>query len=316
MSERPGGRSRFADALTAGAYRAGAAAAKVVPGFVANGLVYPIGAAANAASPERRAMIQRHLTRIVPSLRGVGLRRAVQDAFDSYARYYVESFRLPSLPATTVERGIHVDGYEHLTAGLERGNGVILALPHLGGWEWAGRWATDRGHPMTVVVERIDPPQVFDWFVKLRARLGMTVVPLGPQAGRAVLQALRKNEVVCLLSDRNIGGGGIRVEFFGEHTLLPAGAATLSLRTSAPLLPTAVYFTPGRDGHHGVVRPPVSVERTRKLGDDVAAMTQAMAHEFERLIRRAPSQWHLFQPNWPSDPGYAQTGDRRRAADA
>ncbi|MTA40097.1 MAG: hypothetical protein F2560_03555 [Actinobacteria bacterium] len=32
--------------------------------------------------------------------------------------------------------------------------------------------------------------------------------------------------------------------------------------------------------------------------------TQAIAHELEELIRRAPEQWHMFQPNWPSDPGY------------
>lgn len=304
MTERPEGRRRIADALAVGGYRTGAVAAKLVPGFIANGLSYPFGAVANIAGPERRSMVQRHLTRIDPSLEGPALRRAVQDAFDSYAKYYIESFRLPSLSARTVERGIDVEGYEHLTDGLDRGNGVILALPHLGGWEWAGRWATDQGHPMTVVVERIEPPKLFDWFVDLRAELGMTVVPLGPQAGRAVLEALRKNEVVCLLSDRNIGGGGIPVEFFGEQTRLPAGPATLSLRTGAPLLPTAVYFTPRHDGHLGVIRPPVTLERTGKLRDDVAAVTQAMAHEFERLIRRAPSQWHLFQPNWPSDPGY------------
>jgi len=307
VTERPEGRRRIADALAVGGYRTGAVAAKLVPGFIANGLSYPFGAAANIAGPERRSMVQRHLTRIDPSLEGPALRRAVQDAFDSYAKYYIESFRLSSLSARTVERGIDVEGYEHLTDGLDRGNGVILALPHLGGWEWAGRWATDQGHPMTVVVERIEPPKLFDWFVDLRAELGMTVVPLGPQAGRAVLEALRKNEVVCLLSDRNIGGGGIPVEFFGEQTRLPAGPATLSLRTGAPLLPTAVYFTPRHDGHLGVIRPPVTLERTGKLRDDVAAVTQAMAHEFERLIRRAPSQWHLFQPNWPSDPGYNQT---------
>ncbi len=307
MTERPKGRRGFADAFAVGGYRAGAVAARLVPGFVANGLAYPFGAGANIANPRRRAMIERHLKRVDPSLQGSALRRAVQGAFDSYARYYIESFRLPSLSAETVERGIDVDGYEHLTEGLDRGNGVILALPHLGGWEWAGRWVTDRGHPMTVVVERIDPPQLFDWFVELRAELGMTVVPLGPLAGRAVLDALRRNEVVCLLSDRNIGGGGIIVEFFGEDTTLPAGPATLSLRTEAPLLPTAVYFTTrSPNGHQGVVCPPVTIERSGKFRDDVAALTQAMAREFEQLIRRAPSQWHLFQPNWPSDPGYGE----------
>jgi KDO2-lipid IV(A) lauroyltransferase len=30
-------------------------------------------------------------------------------------------------------------------------------------------------------------------------------------------------------------------------------------------------------------------------------MTQALAAEMESLIRQAPEQWHLVQPNWPSD---------------
>jgi KDO2-lipid IV(A) lauroyltransferase len=33
----------------------------------------------------------------------------------------------------------------------------------------------------------------------------------------------------------------------------------------------------------------------------VQAGTQALATELEALIRRAPTQWHLMQPNWPSD---------------
>ena len=66
---------------------------------------------------------------------------------------------------------------------LAVGNGVILVLPHLGGWEWAGRWMADQGHQITVVVETIEPPELFEWFVELRSALGMNVVPLGPEAG-------------------------------------------------------------------------------------------------------------------------------------
>ncbi|MDQ3542511.1 MAG: phosphatidylinositol mannoside acyltransferase, partial [Actinomycetota bacterium] len=183
---------------------------------------------------------------------------------------------------------------------------VILALPHLGGWEWAGRWLTDRGHKVTVVVEKIEPSELFDWFAKLRANLGMTVVPLGPEAGKAILRALNNNEIVCLLSDRDVGGGGVEVEFFGERTTLPGGPAMLSLRTGAPILPVAVYFTRRTNGHVGLVRPPIPAERRGKLRDDVARVTQYLAQELEYLIRRAPEQWHLFQPNWPSDPGYGE----------
>ncbi|MCU1361569.1 MAG: putative acyltransferase [Ilumatobacteraceae bacterium] len=233
------------------------------------------------------------------------MRMATQTAFDSYARYYVESFKLPTMSKQTVQRSFTVEGYEYVTDALAGGKGVILALPHLGGWEWAGRWMTDQGHRMTVVVEPLEPPELFQWFVDLRKDLGMTVVPLGPKAGSAVLRALKANEVVCLLCDRDLDRTGVDVEFFGERTTLPAGPATLSLRTGAPILPTGVYFTPRYNGHHGVVRPPIPVNRLGGgLRDDVARVTQQLAHELEFLIRRAPEQWHMFQPNWPSDPGY------------
>ena len=106
---------------------------------------------------------------------------------------------------------------------------------------------------------------------------------------------------MCLLCDRDIEGDGVEVEFFGERTTLPGGPATLALRTGATLLPVAVYFRPGRD-HLGVVRPPVPVEREGRLRDDIARITQVLARELEALIRAAPEQWHLLQPNWPSDP--------------
>jgi KDO2-lipid IV(A) lauroyltransferase len=155
------------------------------------------------------------------------------------------------------------------------------------------------------VVEAIEPPELFEWFAELRAELGMHVVPLGPTAGREVLAALKRNDVVCLLCDRDIQRTGVEVEFFGEYTTIPAGPATLSLRGGAPVLPTAVYFTDRTDGHLGVVRPPIPADRSDDgLRADVERMTQLLVAELEHLIRRAPSQWHLFQPNWPSDPGY------------
>jgi len=282
-----------------------ALAARGLPGFAAQGLVPAIGMGANFASPERRSMIARHLRRADPTIGGIRLRRAVQEAFDSYTRYWLESFRLPYLSTRAVERGMRVEGYDTVTQALELGNGVILALPHLGGWEWAGRWLADRGHGVTAVVEAIEPPELFDWFADLRSKLGMQIVSLGPSAGREVLAALKRNDVVCLLSDRDIQRTGSEVEFFGETTTIPAGPATLGIRTGAPILPTAVYFTDRTDGHLGIVRPPIDTSRSDDgLRADVKRVSQSLARELEHLIRRAPNQWHLFQPNWPSDPGY------------
>ncbi|HEX9995417.1 MAG TPA: phosphatidylinositol mannoside acyltransferase, partial [Acidimicrobiales bacterium] len=252
------------------------------------------------ASPARRLVVERNLRRVRPGIRGADLRRAVLATFRSYARYWAESFRLPSRTPAELDAAMSVEGFEHITAALDSGSGAILALPHLGFWEWAGFWlARVKAVPVSVVVEPLDPPDVFDWFTSFRRSLGMEVIPLGPSAGTQVVRALKANHVVCLLCDRDLAGGGVEVDFFGERTTLPAGPATLSLRTGAALLPTAVYDWSGR--HHGVVRPPLALPARGRLRDDVATLTQRLALELEGLIRAAPEQWHLMQPNWPSD---------------
>jgi len=281
------------------AYRAGAEIARVVPGPVAEPAARVIGQAFGFAMPGRRRQVERNLLRASGgALQGLALRKAVAETFGSYGRYWLELFRLPDEARGTLE--VDIKGFEHVEAGIERGSGVILALPHVGGWDFAGAWLATQGLPPTVVVEPVEPPELFEWFAGVRRALGMTVVQLGPDAGRVVLQALRNNQIVCLLCDRDIVGDGIEVEFFGERTTLPAGPATLALRTGAPLLAAAVYFGP-QGGHHAVVMPPVPAQREGRLRDDVGRVTQELAYRFEELIRAAPEQWHLLQPNWPSD---------------
>jgi lauroyl/myristoyl acyltransferase len=284
----------------ASAYRFGAAAARILPGPVATLAGRGMGAAMGVGDKERRRVVARHQQRVHGgSLSPAALRRAVQRAFDSYARYWVEAFRLPTMTPAELDAGMTYEGFDHITDARAAGTGAILVVPHLGCWDYAGAWVATRGVPLTVIVEPLEPPELFEWFAEFRRSLGMTVVPLGPDAGNASMRALRNNELLVLLSDRDIGGGGVEVDFFGERTSLPAGPATLALRTGAPIIPVGAFYR--GDLHHGLVRPPIAVERTGRLRDDVQRITQLVANELESLIRKAPEQWHLMQPNWPSD---------------
>jgi KDO2-lipid IV(A) lauroyltransferase len=298
-------RESASDTFTVGSYKLASLLAQITPGPLAYASARRIGYTASASLQSRRSLIERHIRRVKPDIGARELRSAVQAAFDSYARYYVESFRLPGLPREVVNNSFTLDGFDSVITGLTKGRGVILALPHLGGWEWAGRWLADQRYKVTVVVEPLDPPELFEWFTNLRTELGMNVVPLGDGVAAAILSALRDNHIVCLLCDRDLRGDGIPVDFFGEETTLPAGPVTLAIRSGAPLIAAGVYFTDRYNGHRAIVHPPLDLTRTGRLRDDVAAGTQKLAHELESLIRRAPEQWHMFQPNWPSDPGYA-----------
>ena len=283
------------------AFRLASVAARVVPPAISLPVARTVGRIAGYLDRDRRRLVERNLRRVRgPELTGRQLRRSVDLVFASYADYYLQSFRLPSMSSEEIVSGFTEEGYERIAEGLEAGNGVIMAMPHLGSWEWAAHWLTlHHGVPVGCVVESLEPPELFDWYRSFRASLGMKVVGLGPGAGTETMAMLRENRAVCLPSDRHVGGSGVAVEFFGEVTMLPAGPATLALRTGAVLLPIAIYDHPG--GCHGVVRPPVAAQREGRLRDDVARVTRALAAELEVLIAAEPEQWHLLQPNWPSD---------------
>ncbi len=246
-------------------------------------------------------MVGRHLRRVMgDQLDGKALDRMIDLTIDAYARYWVDSARLQGLSDAEVDAGFSVEGFEHIEDAFERGVGPILALPHLGGWEWAGRWLTCRpGYQVTVVVEEVNPPALFEWMVRYRESFGMHVVALGPRVASTVIRALKDQHVVCLLCDRDIAGDGIEVEFFGEATTMPAGPVTSALRTGAAIIPVGVYQRPGR--HHAVCRPAMDLSREGRLRDDVSRLTQALADDLEVLISMSPEQWHLMGPNWPSD---------------
>ena len=200
--------------LVTPAYKTAAAPGAAAPGTRsrppgARGL----GRLAGHLARDRRAQVERNLRRVDPTLQGPALQRLVDQTFESYARYYEESFRLPGTSAADLDAGFQADGWHRLDAALEQGTGAIMALPHLGGWEWSGFWVTQVQHrAVTAVVERLDPPELFEWFADLRRSFGFEVVALGPGAGPATAKALKANHTLALLCDRDLTGTGPEVD--------------------------------------------------------------------------------------------------------
>ncbi|MGD0945309.1 MAG: phosphatidylinositol mannoside acyltransferase [Acidimicrobiales bacterium] len=282
-------------------YRGLAAVLRLIPPRIAAALATFAGLTISALWREKRPLVRANLRRVLgPDADEAVVDGLVTGAFVSYARYWVESARVGALRSDQIESTFSIDGFERLRVEMARGSGVVVVLPHVGSWEYGGRWLAQQGYPMTTVGELLEPPELFEWFTSQREALGLTVLPPGPGTTVRLLDTLREGRVVGLLADRDLAGNGVEVEFFGERTTLPAGPALLALRSGAPLMPCAIYQR--RHGlYHAVLQPPLDSTRSGRMRQDVHRLTQDMAHALEELIRLAPEQWHLFQPNWPSD---------------
>jgi len=253
---------------------------------------------ARFAPARQRTIVARNLGRVLRHGPGTGTvsDSLLDEAFVSYARYWVDAFRLHRMDGERVLREASGVGLHHVDGVRDRGEGGILATGHLGSWDVGALFSSQRRWGMVVVAEVVEPRRLFERFVDLRVRAGLDVIPLvrgGPMLD-TLESSVERGGLATLLADRDLTRRGPIVEFFGEPCRLPPGTAALARRTGRPVA-TGAFLTAG-DGYHGVVLDPVEVAHL-----DVLAGTQVVAKQLERLIAVAPAQWHVFVPNWLAD---------------
>jgi KDO2-lipid IV(A) lauroyltransferase len=249
-------------------------------------------------------VLEANLRRVIgPQASGKELRALSRAAMASYARYWFEVFRLPAMSTERIVGGMRcLAGEESLMGTLAAGRGVVLALPHMGNWDHAGAWIIARGVPgFTTVAERLKPESLARRFFAFREGLGFEVLPAtgGPSRFGILAQRLRAGRLVCLPSDRDVTGGGIDVEFFGERARMMGGPAALAVQTGAALMPVTLWYDGPLWVAHIHEEVPVPAEGTRR--DRVAAMTQQVARVFETAIAAHPEDWHMLQRVFAAD---------------
>ena len=187
-------------------------------------------------------------------------------------------------------------------AAFALGRGIVMALPHVGSWEWGGYWLALEGMPMTAVVERLEPEQLFEWFVAQREAMGLTAVPLGEgsRARRCCGHSRTGRSpgwsatVTSPATESRSSSSASARRFRAAPRRSRCARARRSCRSSSTRargIGTLASCTRGS-----------SATRSGSLRDDVARVTQDLARVFEYDIRARPEQWHLYQANWPSDP--------------
>ncbi|AYJ32455.1 phosphatidylinositol mannoside acyltransferase [Corynebacterium xerosis] len=234
----------------------------------------------------------------------------VKASMRSYLRYWVEAFRLPAIagPELAQRIGGMIRGRDLLEESAAAGDGIILLVTHSGNWDMAGMWAARRFGGFTTVAERLRPEELYDAFVEFRESLGFEILPLtGGEPPMAGLRAkLESGGVIALVGERDFGGRGAEVDFFGEKTVMPIGAAQLARDTGAALHVAGLWFDGDEWGLKVHRRIPTE---GRKIADIVQDSAALMASD----IAAHPADWHMLQPLWTAD---KEERRRRKAREA
>lgn len=247
-----------------------------------------------------RDAVKANLRVILPRASEVRIDYETRWVFRNFGKYLAEFFRFRLFDEDYFEKHVAPRGMEHVERALEQGRGCIVLSAHLSNWELgAAGLRYHSPHTINVVAERHVYAKANDLFMRERHRMDLNVIP-ADQAPVQVLRALRRNEIVCILGDRDPTAEGITIEFFGRPCRFPKGPARFALATGAPILPGFVLRRTNDSFTMAFEEPiPLPTEGTKE--ERVLAMTQAYARVIEDAIRWHPEEWTVFYRVWEEE---------------
>jgi phosphatidylinositol dimannoside acyltransferase len=287
------------DRLTVAAYRLAMPLAGAVPPGVAYPLLDRLADLLRTSAAGPRAAVADNLAQVLGQ-RGRRHAWAVRGVFRHMLRNYYDTFRMPSVSDDEIQATVVLSGQHHLRRALEAGQGAILFTAHVSSVALAAQALALAERGGTVVVEPVEPPELLELMLAARGSHGLTYKVLGPGLFGGLATTLRRHELVFLVVDRDVGGTGLLLDFFGRPARLPTGPALLHLRTGAPLLPA--YVSRRDDGRlDGIVGAPVELTPTGSRREDMVKITSLVTSRLEYHIRRHPEQWTVLQRIWEQD---------------
>ena len=269
--------------------------------------------------------------RVRPGMTSKDARVLARRAMRSYMRYYFEALRLPHMSRQQILARVRIDNDGFLRERFARGEAAAAALTHSGNWDLAGAWAEIDLARVYTLVEKLEPRELYDFFVGYRTDVGISVYPAGSGAIRRIEEAMREGPCLApILADRDLTASGIEVDFFGHTMLVAAGPALLAQRTGALLYPVFSFYeriSGDRKRRSGtgwgmclVVGEPIRARTdasspAEERAADIARMSQEWIAQFEPWVRDHLEDWHMLQKVFTSDLDPERLARARRRAE-
>ncbi|MHB1674073.1 MAG: lysophospholipid acyltransferase family protein [Acidobacteriaceae bacterium] len=261
-----------------------------------------IGWLAYAATPRLRQVGLRNLALAFPDRPAVERKQILHAMYRQLGWQLAEFCHMPGYTLERASQFIRYEGLENYLAAQRRGNGVLVLTGHLGAWELSSFYHSLAGHPMGMVIRRLDNPWINRLVNDIRTRHGNRVLPKDDFA-RGLIAAMRAGETVGVLMDTNMTPPqGVFVDFFGCAACTASGVARVALRTGAAVLPGFLVWEPAEKKYVLHFLQELRLVDTGDAEGDAITNTQMFTTALENVIRKYPEQWLWVHRRWKTRP--------------
>lgn len=219
-------------------------------------------------------------------------------AYQNIGMTFMEMLIVPRL-AGRIAAMVDMSGSDILRQAYGKGRGVILISCHFGSWEFNGAAIAALGLSHMAVAKKLANPFIDRLVYENRARLGLRTV--SKKVVKEIVRAMRKGELIGLISDQDAGKNGVFVDFFGRKASTPRGGAELALKYGAAVIVSMMLRT-GNGSYRNLFR-----EVDCSPDDTVETLTQRFTKVMEDVIREYPEQYFWMHRRWKTVPPAGRT---------
>ena len=222
-----------------------------------------------------------------------GMRKTARDSYYNFSRYLREFFWLPGLDRKKFLSLVTPVGVENLDYALSKGKGVILLSIHFGNWEWGGIGVALSGYKVNFLVRKHQNRWISELYYRIREKMGVRVLFL--EELRKAIKTLKRNEILAVLADENVGEG-VEVDFFKHKVGLPAGPFKLAWRTGAIIAPAFIVRDKKDNRQRGVIERPFEVKKTYDEEESIREAANRFIQIVQDYLCYYPDHWLLGEP--------------------
>ena len=274
-------------------------ATKPLPLWLGYRLAASVAAVCYYFFARRRRALKDNMAQVLGSSDPREIDAVARRAFSNFGKFVIDFIHFPAISREEVRRRLVFSDWTELDEAAHSGRGIILVTMHFGIWDLGAAALAAYDYPINAIADSFGYPQMNELVHGSRKRLGMNVIPV-ERAGRGVIRALKRGEILAMLIDVPSPDQTVTVDFLGAPAAVSSAPARIALRTGAWVVPAAVLRGPERDT---IIRPLMDLRSIRyePTGDeerDVVTLTRLIMRSFEPHIRKHPEQWYIFRPMW------------------
>jgi KDO2-lipid IV(A) lauroyltransferase len=229
-------------------------------------------------------------------------RRILRELYRNLGWLLAEFCQMPRYSQANTSSFLRYEGLQHYLDAKARGKGVLVVTGHLGAWELSSYYHSLMGHPMSMVIRRLDNELVDRLVNSIRCQHGNKVVHKDDFA-RGLISAMRQGETVGILMDTNMTPPqGLFVDFFGTMACTASGMARVALNTNAAVLPGFLLWDESAQRYVLHFGEELELVRTEDNEADIVANTALFTKVLERYVREYPGQWLWLHRRWKTRP--------------